>query len=117
MGWLISMALGWVARFFGMGAIAWFGRFLFVTFIAGLFLSAYNWVVDIFSEVCQITNSLTTQAYADSGMEVGAFAPVRFVGVGAYLAHHLRVIECFAFIFNIVGLKALLRLLPIRWMK
>lgn len=114
MGYLVTLMGTWLLRFFGAGASAWLCKWLALFFVSALLLQGYNFIVDLYHEISIAVSALQNSAVSDSGL--GSVSGISLTGLAGYLAHHLRLVECFAFISNVVLLKVILRIFPLSWL-
>jgi hypothetical protein len=85
---------------------------ILVTLLAFGAIAAYNLVVDIVEE-CFNFALASIGGVGTSGLGSGV---VQIAGLGAYLASHMRIPECIAFIVNITILKWIVAKIPfIKW--
>lgn len=105
---LVNAITGGLVALFGSWRIVLYG--ILVSIIG---IVVYNLIVDVVDEVLQY---VLTSLNSISGPSGGPSSAYQFAGLGAYLAHHLKIVECLSFIINVILVKWIVAKIPfIKW--
>ena len=110
MGKILALLGGRIVAALGVLGGGW-KTFIMVTVLGALSIVGYNLVCEVLGEVFGWAASKAGE-FTSGGLSNRA----SLTGLAAYFAEHLRMVECFAVVVQVVFLKFMLRKIPfLRW--
>jgi len=107
----LGSSVGWLSSFL-LSLFGGWKALLLVTGLGFLSIGLYNLVVEIVIELSSYIINMLSTVSSPTGPSLTA----DFAGVAGYLAAHLKLVECFAFIVQVVVLKWTMVKIPfLKW--